>query len=219
MRVQSHVQSSCFHANRLIQTGHETVNQFTKSWNKCSISTVNKIFKLLLECPTITVLAAAFDVKVFNDTELLKSCLDGRNKIINFHSQTDQKATVKTFEKTHSLRCCTFHFCFSTSPHQCRSVTSSHQCRTFLLLPVQMGYGHRCSLWVWRRTNRQPCHPPLSNLSTSPRTTRPDGSGRWDNRIAAEHLPRYLGGIAADKRTCSNERTAVISHTQAKNVK
>jgi len=38
------------------------------------------------------------------------------------------------------------------------------------------------------------------------RTTRPDGSGRWDNRMAAQHLPRYLGGLAVDKRTRLNER-------------
>ena len=47
----------------------------------------------------------------------------------------------------------------------------------------------------------------LNNWSTPPRTTRPDGSGRWDNRMAAQHLPRYLGGLAVDKRrTRSNER-------------
>jgi len=33
-----------------------------------------------------------------------------------------------------------------------------------------------------------------------PRTTWPDGSGRWDNRRAAQHLPRYLGGLAVDKK-------------------
>ena len=40
----------------------------------------------------------------------------------------------------------------------------------------------------------------------APRTTRPDGSGRWDNRMAAQYLPRCLGGLAVDKRTRSNER-------------
>ena len=53
-----------------------------------------------------------------------------------------------------------------------------HRCRTFPLLPVQMGYG----LIVWRRNrrrpvsvaqNRRPC-PPLSD----PWTAWPDGSGR-----------------------------------------
>ena len=39
-----------------------------------------------------------------------------------------------------------------------------------------------------------------------PRATRPDGSGRWDNRMAAQHLPRYLGMLAVDKRTRSNDR-------------
>jgi len=40
--------------------------------------------KSLLECPTITALVAAFDIKAFNDTELLKSCLAGGNRVINF---------------------------------------------------------------------------------------------------------------------------------------
>jgi len=44
-----------------------------------------------------------------------------------------------------------------------------------------------------------------------PRTTRPDGSGRWDNRMAAQHLPRYLGGLAVDeRRTRSNEKNIYI---------
>ena len=68
-----------------------------------------------------------------------------------------------------------------------------HWCRTFPLLLVQMGYGLFCGLWVWhRRTNRRPCCPPMSNLSTSPWTAWPDGSGRWDNRMAAQHLPWNL---------------------------
>ena len=50
-----------------------------------------------------------------------------------------------------------------------------------------------CDLWVWRRrTNSQPCRPPMSNSSTSPWTAWPDGSGRWDNRMASQHLPREL---------------------------
>ena len=87
---------------------------------------------------------------------------------------------------------------------------SPHRCRTFPFLPVQMGYGLLCGLWVWCRTNRRPCRPPLSNPSTSP---RPDGSGRWDNRMAAQHLPWYLGGLATDKRTRSNERRTAQTST------
>jgi len=68
-----------------------------------------------------------------------------------------------------------------------------HRCRTFPLLFVQLAYGLLCGLWVWcRRTNRRPCCPPMSNPSTSPWTAQPDGSGRWDNRMAAQHLPRNL---------------------------
>jgi len=45
-------------------------------------------------------------------------------------------------------------------------------------------------LWVWRRsTNRRPCCPVQS---TSSRTAWPDGSGRWDNRVSAQHLPGDL---------------------------
>jgi len=68
-----------------------------------------------------------------------------------------------------------------------------HRCRTFPLLLVQMGYGFLCGLWVWRRrTNRRPCCPPMSYPSTSSWTARPDGAERWDNRMAAQHLPRDL---------------------------
>jgi len=82
---------------------------------------------------------------------------------------------------------------------------------SFPLLPVQMGMASSAAL-VRRRTNRPPWRPPLSNPSTSPRTTRPDGSGRWDNRMAAQHLPRYLGELAVDKRrTRSNERRGIAA--------
>ena len=57
------------------------------------------------------------------------------------------------------------------------------------LLLVQMG----CDLWVWRRrTNGRQCCPPMSNPSTSSWTTGPDGSGRWDKRMAAQYLPLDL---------------------------
>jgi len=63
----------------------------------------------------------------------------------------------------------------------------------FQLLLVEMGYGPLCGLWVWRRrTNRRPCCPPMSNPPTSSWTARPDGSRRWGNRLAAQHLPRDL---------------------------
>jgi len=43
----------------------------------------------------------------------------------------------------------------------------------------------------WRRTNCRPCCSPMSNPTTS-WIARPDASGRWDNRMAAQHLPRDL---------------------------
>jgi len=55
------------------------------------------------------------------------------------------------------------------------------------------GYGFLCGLWVWcRRTHRRPHCPPMFNPSTSPWTARPDGSGQWHHRMAAQHLPRDL---------------------------
>ena len=56
-----------------------------------------------------------------------------------------------------------------------------------------MGYGLLCGLWVWRRrTNRRSRCPPMSNPSTSSWTAWPDGPRRWNNRMAAQHLPRDL---------------------------
>jgi len=52
------------------------------------------------------------------------------------------------------------------------------------------GMASFCGLWVWcRRSSRRPCCPSLSNPSTSPWTAWPDGSGRCDNRMAAQRLP------------------------------
>jgi len=50
-----------------------------------------KNYKSLPECPTIIALVAAFDAKAFSDTELLKSYLDGGNRIINFWRQINRK--------------------------------------------------------------------------------------------------------------------------------
>jgi len=64
---------------------------------------------------------------------------------------------------------------------------------TFPLLLVQMRYGLSYDLWVsCRRTNHPPCCPPISNPSTSSWTAAPDGSGRWDNWMAVQHLLRDL---------------------------
>ena len=40
--------------------------------------------------------------------------------------------------------------------------------------------------------NHRPCYPPMSNPSTSLWTAWPDGPGWWNNRMAAQHLPRDL---------------------------
>ena len=47
-------------------------------------------------------------------------------------------------------------------------------------------------LWVWRRRrNGRPCCPPMSNLSISPWTAWPDGSGWCDNRPVATGTPKF----------------------------
>ena len=50
-----------------------------------------KNYKSSPECLTITALVAAFDAKLFSDTELLKSYLDGGNRIVNFCRQINRK--------------------------------------------------------------------------------------------------------------------------------
>ena len=63
-----------------------------------------------------------------------------------------------------------------------------HQFRRIPLLFAQMGYGRSCDLWC--RTDRWPCCPSISNPPTFPWIAWPDVSGWWNNRFAAQHLPR-----------------------------
>ena len=82
---------------------------------------------------------------------------------------------------------------------------------------VQMGYGLLWGLWVWRRrTNLRPCRPPMSNPSTSPRTARPDGSGRWNNRMAAQHLLRNLARPSSGQKKNSLKRQKKMPRCTAK---
>jgi len=52
-----------------------------------------KVFKSLLECPTITALVAAFDAKRFNDMDLLKSYLAEEEDY--WFPQTNQTKTAR----------------------------------------------------------------------------------------------------------------------------
>jgi len=63
-----------------------------------------KTSKSLPESPTITAFVAAFDVKAFSCTVLLKSYLAGGNRIINCHRQPTEIATIEIFDKTYGLR-------------------------------------------------------------------------------------------------------------------
>ena len=55
------------------------------------------------------------------------------------------------------------------------------------------------------------------NPSTSPRAARPDRSGRWNNRMAAQHLPRNLARpIVVRSRTRSNERRTCRGYALSK---
>ena len=72
-----------------------------------------------------------------------------------------------------------------------------------------------CPKLVTGLTNRRPCCPPMSNPSSSPCTAWPDGTGRWDNRMAASSAPRssaakqWLEHLARKKKN-DNNRSAVV---------
>jgi len=53
--------------------------------------------------PMITAFVAAFDAKVLNCAELLKSYLAGGNKIINYHCKPTEIARIEIFDKTYGL--------------------------------------------------------------------------------------------------------------------
>jgi len=53
---------------------------------------------------TITAFVAAFDAKAFNCTELLKSYLAVRNRILTATGKPTETATIEIFDKTHGLR-------------------------------------------------------------------------------------------------------------------
>jgi len=64
-------------------------------------------------------------------------------------------------------------------------------CRLLPLLLAQMLYGLFCGFWTWhRRTNHQPCCPPMSNPPISPWTARPDDCVGWDTLMVAQPLPQ-----------------------------
>ena len=73
-----------------------------------------------------------------------------------------------------------------------------------------MGYGLLCGLWVWRRrTHRPPCCFPMSNPSASPWTAWPDGSGRWDNWMAVQRLPRDVVRSSSGFNNSLKRRTGI----------
>ena len=74
-----------------------------------------KNYKSLPECPTITALVAAFDAKAFSDMELLKSCLDGGNRIIKFlHANQPKTSSLNILQKM-AYVFYKFHICFVLS--------------------------------------------------------------------------------------------------------
>jgi len=73
------------------------------------------------------------------------------------------------------------------------------------------GYDLLCGLWVWRRrTKCRPCCPSMSNPSTSAWTVRPDGSGRWHNRIVAQHLPGDLARPSSGLKKKEDKEECII---------
>jgi len=60
----------------------------------------------------ITAFVAAFDAKVLNCTELLKSYLACGNRILTATGKPIEIATIEIFNKTHGLRIFKNHVCF-----------------------------------------------------------------------------------------------------------
>jgi len=100
-------------------------------------------YKSLLECHTITALVAAFDSKAVNDMELLKPCLAGGNRIINFAGKPSENVPVKQLTKHMDYVFDKFHICFFLSvlkkqrnkhtAHMCGGIkTLKHNVRTTL---------------------------------------------------------------------------------------
>ena len=92
-----------------------------------------------------------------------------------------------------------------------------HQCRTFPLLFAQMWYGPyaACKCGVEEQTvDHVVLQCPIYRPPQSSWTARPDGSGRWDDPMAAQHLrcstfaPRssaakqWLEQLAQNKKIC-----------------
>ena len=69
-----------------------------------------------------------------------------------------------------------------------------HRCRTFPLLLVHLGYSLLCGLSVAQKNKPSTMLPSNVQSIDLPMACAawPDGSGRWDNRMAAQHLPRDL---------------------------
>jgi len=54
--------------------------------------------------PTITALVAVFDAKAFSCTDLLKSYIAGKNRILTATGKPTEIATIEIFDKTYDLR-------------------------------------------------------------------------------------------------------------------
>jgi len=54
--------------------------------------------------PTITALVAVFDAKAFSCTDLLKSYLAGKNRILTAAGKPTEIATIEVFDKARGLR-------------------------------------------------------------------------------------------------------------------
>ena len=94
----------------------------------------------------------------------------------------------------------------------CPAKPPPHRFLIFQLLLVQMGYGLLSGRWVLRRkTNRWPCCPPMSNTPKSSWAARPDVSGRWDNWVAAQHLPRDLMRHSSCKKNGLKRRKSDVN--------
>ena len=63
--------------------------------------------------------------------------------------------------------------------------------------------------WSW--VARWPCCLSLSNLSTSTWSAWPDGSGRWDNQMSAQHLPRDILRLRSGLQELAQKKKIMLS--------
>jgi len=123
-------------------------------------------------------------------------------KLENDKQNVDLSSPEKNYADAHEWSCLlAFVLSLLSCCHSLRAWVRLNRLRT-CLCKWGMASSAACEYGAEQTVDHVVLHCPIHRLP--PRTTRPDVSGRWDNRMAAQYLPRYLGGLAVDERTRSN---------------